>query len=79
MERAQRRAGLPITGDVHICVTGSARASRCKAPAKAIHELAGHANLTKTMRSVEAEAANPCLARIGGEWADRVASPSFAI
>jgi integrase len=51
MERVQRRAGLPVTGGVHVL-----RHSFCShlamqgAPAKAIQELAGHANLPTTMR-----------------------------
>jgi site-specific recombinase XerD len=51
MERAQRKAGLPVTGGVHVL-----RHSFCShlamqgAPAKVIQELAGHANLTTTMR-----------------------------
>ena len=51
MEKAQRRANPPVTGAVHVL-----RHSYCShlamagAPAKAIQELAGHADLTMTMR-----------------------------
>lgn len=48
-EKAQRRAGLAVTGGVHILRHNfcSHLAMRC-APAKAIQDLAGHANLTTT-------------------------------
>lgn len=51
MEQVQRRANLPVTGNIHVL-----RHSYCShlamagAPAKAIQELAGHADLTTTMR-----------------------------
>jgi integrase len=51
MEQAQRRARLPVRGGVHILrhPFRSDLAMR-GAPAQAIQELAGHANLTTTMR-----------------------------
>ena len=49
MERAQRRAGLPVTGGVHVLRhTFCSHLAMQGAPAKAIQELAGHANLTTT-------------------------------
>jgi integrase len=51
MERAQRRAGLAVKGGVHILRhTFCSHLAMQGAPAKAIQELAGHANLTTTMR-----------------------------
>ncbi len=51
MEKAQRRAALPVTGGVHILRhTFCSHLAMQGAPAKAIQELAGHANLTTTMR-----------------------------
>jgi integrase len=51
MEKAQRRAGLSVTGGVHILRhTFCSHLAMQGAPAKAIQELAGHANLTTTMR-----------------------------
>jgi site-specific recombinase XerD len=51
IERAQRRAGLPTTGNAHILRhTFCSHLAMKGAPAKAIQELAGHANLTTTLR-----------------------------
>ena len=51
MERAQRRAVLPATGAYHILRhTFCSHLAMQGATAKAIQELAGHANLTTTMR-----------------------------
>ncbi len=51
MEKAQRRANLPVTGAVHILRHSyCSRLAMAGAPAKAIQELAGHADLTMTMR-----------------------------
>jgi site-specific recombinase XerD len=51
IERAQRRAGLPATGNAHILRhTFCSHLAMKGAPAKAIQELAGHANLTTTLR-----------------------------
>jgi integrase len=51
MEKAERRAGLPVTGRVHqLRHSFCAHLAAAGAPAKAIQELAGHADLTMTMR-----------------------------
>jgi integrase len=51
IERAQRRAGLPATGNAHILRhTFCSHLAMKGAPAKAIQELAGHASLTTTLR-----------------------------
>jgi integrase len=51
IERAQRRAGLPATGNAHILRhTFCSHLAMKGAPGKAIQELAGHANLTTTLR-----------------------------
>ena len=51
IQRAQRRAGLPATGNAHILRhTFCSHLAMKGAPAKAIQELAGHANLTTTLR-----------------------------
>jgi integrase len=51
VERAQRRAGFEPTGNVHILRhTFCSHLAVRGAPAKAIQELAGHANLTTTLR-----------------------------
>jgi site-specific recombinase XerD len=51
VERAQRRAGLDATGNVHILRhTFCSHLAMRGAPAKAIQELAGHEHLTTTLR-----------------------------
>ncbi len=51
MRRAQRRAGLKVTGGMHILRhTFCSRLAMAGAPALAIRELAGHTSLTTTMR-----------------------------
>lgn len=51
MRRAQRRAGLKVTGGLHILRhTFCSRLAMAGAPALAIKELAGHTSLTTTMR-----------------------------
>jgi integrase len=51
IERAQRRAGVPATGNAHILRhTFCSHLAMKGAPAKAIQELAAHANLTTTLR-----------------------------
>jgi integrase len=51
MERAERAGGLPVTGHIHqLRHTFCSRLAMRGAPAKAIQELAGHANLSTTMR-----------------------------
>jgi site-specific recombinase XerD len=51
MERAQRRANLPVTGGIHILRhTFCSRLAMRGAPAMAIKELAGHADLSTTQR-----------------------------
>jgi len=51
IERAQRRAGLPATGNAHILRhTFCSHLAMKGAPVKAIQELAGHASLTTTLR-----------------------------
>jgi len=51
IERATERAGLEVTRSLHILRhTFCSRLAMKGAPAKAIQELAGHANLTTTMR-----------------------------
>jgi site-specific recombinase XerD len=51
MRRAQRRAGLEVTGGLHILRhTSCSRLAMAGAPALAIKELAGHTSLTTTMR-----------------------------
>jgi integrase len=51
IERAQRRAGLPATGNAHILRhTFCSHLAMKGAPAKAIQELAGHESLTTTLR-----------------------------
>ncbi len=51
LESAQKRAGLRATGGLHILRhTFCSHLAMRGAPAKAIQELAGHANLTTTMR-----------------------------
>jgi integrase len=51
MRRAQRRAGLKVTGGLHILRhTFCSRLAMAGAPALAIKELAGHQSLTTTMR-----------------------------
>ena len=48
--RVERRAGLEVTGRVHILRhTYCANLAMRGAPAKAIQELAGHADITTTM------------------------------
>jgi integrase len=51
MRRAQRLAGLRVTGGIHILRhTFCSRLAMLGAPTKAIQELAGHQNLTTTQR-----------------------------
>ena len=51
MQRAQARAGLPVTSGVHILRhTFCSHLAMRGVPAKVIQELAGHADLTTTMR-----------------------------
>jgi site-specific recombinase XerD len=51
MERAERAAGLPVTGHIHrLRHTFCSHLAMRGAPAKAIQELAGHADLSTTMR-----------------------------
>jgi integrase len=51
MRRAQRRAGLKVTGGLHVLRhTFCSRLAMAGAPALAIKELAGHTSLTTTMR-----------------------------
>lgn len=51
MSRAQRRAGLKVTGGLHLLRhTFCSRLAMAGAPALAIKELAGHTSLTTTMR-----------------------------
>ena len=51
MRRSQRRAGLKVTGGLHILRhTFCSRLAMAGAPALAIKELAGHTSLTTTMR-----------------------------
>jgi site-specific recombinase XerD len=51
LEAAQKRAGLRATGGLHILRhTFCSHLAMRGAPAKAIQELAGHADLTTTMR-----------------------------
>lgn len=51
MEKVQRRANLPVTGNVHVLRhTYCSHLAMAGAPAKAIQELAGHADLSTTMR-----------------------------
>jgi site-specific recombinase XerD len=51
LEAAQKRAGLQSTGGLHILRhTFCSHLAMRGAPAKAIQELAGHADLTTTMR-----------------------------
>ena len=51
MQRAQARAGLPLTSGVHILRhTFCSHLAMRGVPAKVIQELAGHADLTTTMR-----------------------------
>jgi len=51
MERAERAGGLPVTGHIHrLRHTFCSHLAMHGAPAKAIQELAGHADLSTTMR-----------------------------
>jgi integrase len=51
MEKAQRRAGLEVSGGIHrLRHTFCSLLAMKGAPAKAIQELAGHANLSTTLR-----------------------------
>jgi len=51
MERAERAGGLPVTGHIHrLRHTFCSHLAMKGAPAKAIQELAGHADLATTMR-----------------------------
>ncbi|MFY0528987.1 tyrosine-type recombinase/integrase [Archangium gephyra] len=51
MKKAQTRAGLPVTGALHIMRhTFCSRLAMRGAPAKAIQELAGHESFTTTQR-----------------------------
>ncbi len=51
MRRAQRLAGLKVTGGLHVLRhTFCSRLAMAGAPALAIKELAGHTSLTTTMR-----------------------------
>ena len=51
MEAAQRRAGLRVMGSLHkLRHTFCSHLAMKGAPAKAIQELAGHSDLTTTMR-----------------------------
>src|SRR2546428_2431400 len=51
MERAERAGGLPVTGHIHrLRHTFCSHRAMHGAPAKAIQELAGHADLSTTMR-----------------------------
>lgn len=80
MKRIEKRAGLPVTGKYH-----SLRHTFCShlamkgAPAKAIQELAGHADLSTTMRymhlspGVREEAIRLLEAPRGGEMMEKAA------
>jgi site-specific recombinase XerD len=51
IERAERRAGLPVTGKLHVlCHTFCSHAAMDGVPAKTIQELARHSDLSVTMR-----------------------------
>jgi site-specific recombinase XerD len=51
MQRAQARAGLPLTSGIHILRhTFCSHLAMRGAPVRAIQELAGHADLSTTMR-----------------------------
>ena len=51
MERAERAGGLPVTGHIHrLRHTFCSHLAMRGVPAKVIQELAGHADLTTTMR-----------------------------
>jgi hypothetical protein len=51
MERAERAGGLPVTGHIHrLRHTFCSHLAMRGAPAKAIQELAGHADLSTTVR-----------------------------
>jgi integrase len=51
VERAERAGGLPVTGHIHqLRHTFCSHLAMRGAPAKAIQELAGHADLSTTMR-----------------------------
>ena len=51
MERSERAGGLPVTGHIHrLRHTFCSHLAMRGAPAKAIQELAGHADLSTTMR-----------------------------
>lgn len=51
MKQAERRAGMQVTGKLHVLRhTFCSHLAVLGAPAKAVQELAGHADLTTTMR-----------------------------
>ncbi len=83
MEKAQRRAGLEVTGGYHLLRhTFCSHLAMQGAPAKAIQELAGHADLATTLRYMHLspgarEAAVDLLDRRPGEFTqDAPAGPA---